>query len=63
MSTKELVDGFIGILASYYVFNLAYPPSLAATLSFFQHLLGINDGMCKVAPKVKKLLHKLDTLK
>ena len=46
MPTKELVDGFIGILASYYVFNLAYPSSLAATL--------------KLAPKVKKLLHKLD---
>ena len=43
LNTSDVVYGVLGILASYYVFNLEYPPSLAATLSFFQYLFGIYE--------------------
>ena len=62
MSTKELLDAFVGLLATYYVFNLAYPPTLSSSLSFFQFaLLKINDSEGKKSPKIKKFMNKLNT--
>lgn len=37
--TTELVDGFIHLMAAYYVFNVQYPNFCKATLFFFQDIL------------------------
>lgn len=65
MTVRDRVDGFIGILGAYYVFNLKYPAELEGSLTFMQHyLLKINDGNgnAPIIPKVKKLINKLSTM-
>ena len=62
MSAKDLLDAFVGLLATYYIFNLAYPLTLSSSLSFFQFaLLKINDSEGKKSPKIKKFMNKLNT--
>ena len=44
-TTNSLIGAFKLLMASFYVFNIAYPKNLQATLSFLQILfLGINDN-------------------
>ena len=42
--SKSLCDVFVDLIASYYVFDIAYPKSVAAILLFFQHIVfNLND--------------------
>ena len=38
-NVDELIDGFIHLMAIYYVFNVEYPSACKATLYFLQDIL------------------------
>ena len=37
LESKSLRDAFIDLIAAYYVFDIAYPKSVASVMLFFQH--------------------------
>ena len=56
----DIVTIFGAMMASYYIFNLAYPVKLENTLLFYQKvLLGLTDAYSKRNKKVVALLCKL----
>ena len=37
--SKGLRDAFVDLIATYYVFNIAYPKSVCGVMLFFQHFV------------------------
>ena len=60
--SNSFLEAFAVMLATYYVFNLAYPKELECTLSFIQkYILDIGDTT-KTAARVSGLINKLKKL-
>lgn len=39
LESKSLRDAFVDLIATYYVFDIAYPRSVAGVMLFFQHFV------------------------
>ena len=52
----------IYVLCIYYIFNIAYPPSLKNTLTFIQKVIVGHADTTKALPKIGTLLSRLNML-
>ena len=60
LESKSFLDAILDLIATYYVFNIAYPKSLSGILLFFQHFLfGLKDSQPLPQP-LQKLTHSLN---
>ena len=62
LESKSVQDALVDLIATYFVFDMAYPKSVSGILLFFQHVVfGIQDKQ-KSPPCLSKLMHNLSTL-
>lgn len=60
-STRSFIKALKGLMAAYYVFNIAYPKPLYSPLSFIQHFL-FNIKNTTLPPAVIRFISCIDKL-
>ena len=60
--SKSLRDAFIDLIATYFVFNIAYPKSVCGVMLFFQHFVFNLKDKQKQPPCLTKLSQNLSAL-
>ena len=59
---ETIRDVFVDLIASYYVFDIAYPKSVAAVLLFFQHIVVNLKDQQQHPACLTKLLQNIDAI-
>ena len=62
LESKTLRDSFIDLISSYYIFDIAYPKSVAAVLLFFQHMVFNLKDQQQHPACLTKLLQNIDAM-
>ena len=60
--SKGLRDAFVDLIATYYIFNIAYPKSVCGVMLFFQHFVFNFKDKQKQPTCLTKLYQNLCTL-
>ena len=62
MESKSIKDSLLDLIATYFVFDIAYPKFLSAVLIFFQHFVINVPDQQPVPSTVSKLVGNLQKL-
>ena len=63
IATKEMKEAFALFLASFYIFNIAYPPKIEKSLQFYQKMFLQLDDSVPRRNAVIKLMNRVNRIK
>lgn len=62
LESKSVCDALVDVIATYYVFDMAYPKAVSGVLLFFQHFVFNLMDKQKSPPCLSKLIQNINAM-